>query len=91
MKSVCIRSCSGPYFPAFGLNNFEYGDFLRSDNHMSNKSYSQFLFWGGLIEGKGSIHLRRCFSRVAFGKHKTFTEKLENYKVHEKPVQVKRN
>ena len=34
MKSVCIRSYSGPYFPAFGLNtdqnNSEYGHFLRS-------------------------------------------------------------
>ena len=34
MKSVRIRSYSGPYFPAFGLNadqnNSEYGHFLRS-------------------------------------------------------------
>ena len=25
MKSVCIRSYSGPYFPAFGLNKERYG------------------------------------------------------------------
>ena len=25
MKSVCIRSFSGPYFPAFGLNTERYG------------------------------------------------------------------
>ena len=31
VKSVRIRSYSGPYFPAFGLNNTEYGHFLRSD------------------------------------------------------------
>ena len=35
MKSVGIRSYSGPYFPAFGLNadqnNSKYGHFLRSD------------------------------------------------------------
>ena len=35
VKSVGIRSYSGPYFPAFGLNadqnNSEYGHFLRSD------------------------------------------------------------
>ena len=35
-KSVRIRSYSGPYFPAFGLNmdqnNSEYGHFLRSDS-----------------------------------------------------------
>ena len=34
VKSVRIRSYSGPYFPAFGLNtdqyNSEYGHFLRS-------------------------------------------------------------
>ena len=27
VKSVCIRSYSGPHFPAFGLNNSEYGHF----------------------------------------------------------------
>ena len=35
MKSVHIRSYSGPHFPAYGLNtdqnNFEYGHFLCSD------------------------------------------------------------
>ena len=30
VKSVRIRSYSGPHFPAFGLNNSEYGHFLRS-------------------------------------------------------------
>ena len=30
VKSVRILSYSGPYFPAFGLNNSEYGHFLRS-------------------------------------------------------------
>ena len=29
MKSVRIRSYSGPYFPALGLNNSERGHFLR--------------------------------------------------------------
>ena len=37
MKSVRIRSYSGPYFPAFGLNtdqnNSEYGHILRSKIH----------------------------------------------------------
>ena len=28
-KSVCIRNCSGPYFPAFGLNREIYGVNLR--------------------------------------------------------------
>ena len=35
VKTVRIRSYSGPYFPAFGLNtdqnNSEYGHFSRSD------------------------------------------------------------
>ena len=30
VKSVRIRSYSGPHFPAFGLNISEYGHFLRS-------------------------------------------------------------
>ena len=30
MKSVRIRSYSGPHLPAFGLNNSEYGHFSRS-------------------------------------------------------------
>ena len=34
VKSVCFRSCSGSYFPAFRLNmdqnNSEYGHFLRN-------------------------------------------------------------
>ena len=30
MKSVRIRSYSGPYFFSFGVNNSEYGQFLRS-------------------------------------------------------------
>ena len=45
VKSVHIRSYSGPYFPAFGLrmrenidqNNSEYGHFLRSTcSHFAN-------------------------------------------------------
>ena len=38
VKSVRIRSYSGPYFPAFGLNtdqtNSEYGVFSRSAEHV---------------------------------------------------------
>ena len=30
VKNVHILSCSGPHFPAFGLNSSEYGHFLRS-------------------------------------------------------------
>ena len=46
MKSVRIRSYSGPYFPAFGLNtdqnNSEYGHFL--DSVMENENCKlQFL------------------------------------------------
>ena len=31
VKSVRIRSYSGPYFLTFGMNNTKYGHFLRSD------------------------------------------------------------
>ena len=31
VKSVHIRKCSGPHFPAFGLSNSEYGDFSRNE------------------------------------------------------------
>ena len=31
MESVHIRSFSGPYFPAFGLNRNQYGQISRSD------------------------------------------------------------
>ena len=34
--SVHIRSYSGPHFPAFGLNNSEYGYFFRSMNDLEN-------------------------------------------------------
>ena len=32
MKRVCIRSYSGPYFPAFGLNTERYGVSRRSQS-----------------------------------------------------------
>ena len=47
MKSVHIRSYSGPYFPAFGLNNSEYGYFLRSDGWYDVKhSLSKMIITG---------------------------------------------
>ena len=40
VKSVRIRSYSGPHFPAFGLNmdqnNSEYGHFLHIDSPLDN-------------------------------------------------------
>ena len=36
VKSVCIRSLSGLYLPAFGLQNPEYGHFSRSDTAHTN-------------------------------------------------------
>ena len=45
VKSVRIRSYSGPYFPAFGLNtdqnNCEHGHFLRSANKGSDSVRSR--------------------------------------------------
>ena len=47
VKSVRIRSYSGPHFPAFGLytnhNNSEYGHFLRSDICDQNILYFQYI------------------------------------------------
>ena len=50
VKSVDIRSYSGPYFPAFGLSNSEYGHFVRSecdfgkndDSVVGNETYLRF-------------------------------------------------
>ena len=43
MKRVHIRSFSGPYFPAFGLNtekkNSEYGHFSRSVDFQLQEYY----------------------------------------------------
>ena len=50
VKSVRIRSYSGPHFPAFGLNtdqnNSEYGHFFTQWNVMiSFTSRKQFIHW----------------------------------------------
>ena len=53
VKSVRIRSFSGPYFPAFGLNtdetNSEYGHFLRSVNSYHNLIISAVLLIGTVL------------------------------------------
>ena len=38
MKNVLNRSFSGPYFPAFGPENSEYGHFLRNEKHLKVNS-----------------------------------------------------
>ena len=47
VKSVSIRSYSGPYFPAFGQNtdqnNSEYGHFLRSESCLEFSAH-QYLY-----------------------------------------------
>ena len=49
MKSVCIRSFSAPYFPAFGLNTERYGVSLRKlENTDQEKSeYEHFTRCNG--------------------------------------------
>ena len=37
VKSVCIRSCSGPHFPAFGLNSERYGLSLHIQSECVDK------------------------------------------------------
>ena len=39
VKSVRIRSCSGPYFPAFGLNRERYGE----NTDQNNSEYRHIL------------------------------------------------
>ena len=55
VKSIRIRSYSGPHFPTFGLNtdqnNYEYGHFLRSNEHsaiINPKSLRLALPWCSL-------------------------------------------
>ena len=51
MKSVRIRSCSGPHFPAFGLNTeryflspiFVYSVRMRENMDQNNSKYGQFF------------------------------------------------
>ena len=49
VKSVRVRSYSGPYFPAFGLdtnqNNSEYGHFLRSELFSSHLEGPMLFPW----------------------------------------------
>ena len=57
VKSVLIRSFSGPYFPAFGLNtdqkNSEYGHFSRSGymalSQFFQKKFRFKQFWKPVI------------------------------------------
>ena len=42
VKNVCVRSFSGPYFPAFVLNTERYG-VLREVGHTPRHKMSNFL------------------------------------------------
>ena len=45
IQGVRIRSYSGPYFPAFGLNNPEYGHVSRSNcNIFVSKTFTMVRF-----------------------------------------------
>ena len=64
VKSVHIRSYSGPPFPAFGLNtdqnNSEYGHFLRSVCWSSNQKYTECWLRASF--------LKKVLKREFFGK-----------------------
>ena len=65
VKSVHIRSYSGPYFPAFGLNNSEYRHFLRSDGWYDVKhSLSKMVNTGKC--GNNGLHLFLKFDIKGF-------------------------
>ena len=42
MKSVRIRSFSGPHLPAFGLNTERYSVQVRENTPQKNSEYGQF-------------------------------------------------
>ena len=48
VKSVCIRSYSGPYFPALGLNTEKYSVRVRENTDQNNSKYWHFLRSDGL-------------------------------------------
>ena len=54
VKSVCIRSFSGPYFPAFGLNTERYGECLSIQSKcgkiqtINNSEYGHFSLSVGI-------------------------------------------
>ena len=55
-KSLHIRSYSGPHFPAFGLNNSEYGHFLsKVDGSKDVKEFNSLIFLMGAIIWDGSL------------------------------------
>ena len=59
VKSVRIRSYSRPCFPALGLNNSEYGRFLRS----GNVAIFVFLFsWNSCSENFGKVYMKYLLS-----------------------------
>ena len=43
MKSVSVRSYSVPHFPAFGLNNSKYENFLRSVIKVANSPKQRLI------------------------------------------------
>ena len=47
VKSVRIRSYSGPYFSTFALNTERYGK-MRENTDQNNSEYGQFLHSGKL-------------------------------------------
>ena len=42
VKSVRIRSFSGPHFPAFGLNTERYSVHMRENTYQKNSEYGHF-------------------------------------------------
>ena len=45
MKSVCIRSFSGPYFSVFGLNTERYGVILRIQPNAGKYGPEKLRIW----------------------------------------------
>ena len=69
VKSVRIWSYSGPYFPAFGLNNSKYGHFSRSVIFITTYHFPAISCQGYIPSiVAGVVSIRSCPPEVFLGK-----------------------
>ena len=76
IKSVRIRSYSGPHFSAFGLNNSEYGHFSRSCDDYKK------IFFVNFKTSLGNV-LRHCSTDFRVFEY-IFTSVLNEYALKKK-------
>ena len=98
VKSVRIRSYSGPYFPAFGLNTERYGVSLRSPN--AGKYGPELLAHAVLLAYKTLYGFRKLGAHNNFfGVHlyvvyaicRTITTLGKKTDLHQKMIDIMKN